>query len=516
MTFFSSLDDMRTIRMKVDQKAHDLFKEKPGQAPLTVTRILNPQETNATPFEKDIKVLNLSDIKRLRNESKDVSQIFTINQDRSWTTLNTSREVFESFMSTYEIMPPFWRCVFTFGRKSEENEFEFPRFGQRRSRNPKSNSVIQDQPEFSYVLRRVELKNREVAEGDSPWSIRQTGVYHRLEPKTNACETLQQEQNKTSLQTTSAGEALLSVWNTHRVLLADSLRGWMDYMSYLEQRLKHQATTVGVDKVNLSPLTDFKIDFEDRQELKIIEDYVLDLQVILPGILDSITGVRDQCRAHLLSSDHRDEERHEMGAILGELNEYIGEVTMHIERAKNLKDKAKATAQLARQQINVSIHGKHALRISFLNANITQERSTKDAAAVKILTVITLIYLPTTIVANFFSTQFVQTGSDGQMRVSNKVWLLAAISVPMTFFTILLWWGWVHFTKVEPTVDPDQPGIVTLQRAHSFRSIVSAKKKQKDLESGLSFPTQSSRTPTFRHAANVPTWSSDATTVKAE
>lgn len=117
------------------------------------------------------------------------------------------------------------------------------------------------------MLRRVELKNREVAEGDSPWSIRQTGVYHRLEPKTNACETLQQAQNKTSLvecrstfllispsenvdlqfaeclkQTISAGEALLSVWNTHRILLADSLRGWMDYMAYLEQRLKHQAS----------------------------------------------------------------------------------------------------------------------------------------------------------------------------------------------------------------------------------------------------------------------------------
>jgi hypothetical protein len=40
-----------------------------------------------------------------------------------------------------------------------------------------------------------------------------------------------------------------------------------------------------------------------------------------------------------------------MEAILGELNEYIGEVTMHIERAKNLKDKAKATAQLARRTL---------------------------------------------------------------------------------------------------------------------------------------------------------------------
>jgi hypothetical protein len=113
---------------------------------------------------------------------------------------------------------------------------------------------------------------------------------------------------------------------------------------------------------------------------------------------------------------------------------------------------------------------------------------------------------------NFFSTQFVQTTSDGQMRVSNKVWLLAAISVPLTFFTILLWWGWVHFTKLEPAVDPEQPGIVTLQRAHSFRSIVSTKKKQRDLESGLTSP----KAPTFRHATTAPTWASDATTIKAE
>ena len=37
-----------------------------------------------------------------------------------------------------------------------------------------------------------------------------------------------------------------------------------------------------------------------------------------------------------------------MEAILGELNEYAKEVTMLIERAKNLKDKAKSTAQLVR------------------------------------------------------------------------------------------------------------------------------------------------------------------------
>ncbi len=110
--------------------------------------------------------------------------------------------------------------------------------------------------------------------------------------------------------------------------------------------------TVGTDKVNFSPLTDFMIDFEDRQELKTIEDYVLDLEVILPGMLDSITGVRDQCVINLKSYDNEDDDRCEMEAIVEELNEYIGEVKIQIERATNLKDKANSIAQLVRQNLH--------------------------------------------------------------------------------------------------------------------------------------------------------------------
>lgn len=34
-------------------------------------------------------------------------------------------------MDAYHIMPHFWKCVLTFGTKSEENEFEFPSFRSR-------------------------------------------------------------------------------------------------------------------------------------------------------------------------------------------------------------------------------------------------------------------------------------------------------------------------------------------------------------------------------------------------
>ncbi len=38
--------------------------------------------------------------------------------------------------------------------------------------------------------------------------------------------------------------SLLSAWNVHRILIADSLQGWMDYMASLEKRLKEQVSNV--------------------------------------------------------------------------------------------------------------------------------------------------------------------------------------------------------------------------------------------------------------------------------
>ena len=110
------------------------------------------------------------------------------------------------------------------------------------------------------MLRRVELKNREVAEGDSIWSIRQTAVYQRrepcIQPQQNSIVRVESRstfllvspsknaelQFAEYLNETTGIAAPLSVWNTHRILIADSLRGWMEYMAYLEKRLKHQVS----------------------------------------------------------------------------------------------------------------------------------------------------------------------------------------------------------------------------------------------------------------------------------
>jgi hypothetical protein len=77
-----------------------------------------------------------------KQESCSSPQVFIIRQDRSWTTLNISRELFEDFLTIYNVFSQFWKFVFTFGRKWTENEFEFPGFRARRSPSDSKSSDI--------------------------------------------------------------------------------------------------------------------------------------------------------------------------------------------------------------------------------------------------------------------------------------------------------------------------------------------------------------------------------------
>lgn len=177
-------DDLRTLRTKIDAKSPDLFKAKDRQAPFEVTQVLDERVTNVchekeqnrTSIVRVKPVWMVSDMMLLRKvrklpciilkssipqkfalhllqisrkmladcetqDAKATTQIFTVTQDRSWTTLNVSREMMESFFDVYAVAPNLWKCLFAFGRKSRENEFEFPGFSRRRIKQPRSPKV---------------------------------------------------------------------------------------------------------------------------------------------------------------------------------------------------------------------------------------------------------------------------------------------------------------------------------------------------------------------------------------
>lgn len=80
------------------------------------------------------------------------------------------------------------------------------------------------------------------------------------------------------------------------------------------------------------------------------------------------------------------------------------------------------------------------------------EKNARDSSSMRVLTIITMVYLPCTIVSNFYSTQFVsQVESDNghtRLEYSQNAWLFFAISIPLTVFTISVWYLWINAAKM--------------------------------------------------------------------
>lgn len=101
---------------------------------------------------------------------------------------------------------------------------------------------------------------------------------------------------------------------------------------------------MGPEKGNLSPLTNFNINFADRQTLKILEDSVIDLQVILGTALSTIVRIREHCEKCYAKYANIEDNFFEQ--IMDEFDEYCRETEIHVGRAKLLGERATSTAQL--------------------------------------------------------------------------------------------------------------------------------------------------------------------------
>jgi hypothetical protein len=93
----------------------------------------------------------------------------------------------------------------------------------------------------------------------------------------------------------------------------------------------------------LSPLTDFAVNFIDRQRLKMIEDKVLDLVIIFESLYNTLSKLRRQCEVHCMGD-----------ACVGcacwstieELEEQMHEAQVNLKKADVLHKRAQGTAQL--------------------------------------------------------------------------------------------------------------------------------------------------------------------------
>lgn len=166
-------------------------------------------------------------------------------------------------------------------------------------------------------------------------------------------------------------------------------------------------------------------DFEERQMLKDSEDRLIDMLLIFDATCDTITSLLDKYQNFRVGCDSSWDGGNRMGSdlIVCALQERQEDVQSSRNKVKSLHKKVQGTTNLVSKCfLNIQVHCtlKNSSQLSSLldhgngsslkqlaeearKENITMrqltEKSTKDAAAVKVLTIITLVYLPATVVS---------------------------------------------------------------------------------------------------------------------
>jgi hypothetical protein len=113
---------------------------------------------------------------------------------------------------------------------------------------------LTDGIELAYVIRRVEPNNSTTDKGVCPWSIRQTGVYHKMVyPNRHSQNSIRSTSVFILIAPSHAAEKSIAHclpenvsqddtfgqdFLIHECIVKDSLKGWIDYQAWLEAESK--------------------------------------------------------------------------------------------------------------------------------------------------------------------------------------------------------------------------------------------------------------------------------------
>ncbi|KAF2848959.1 hypothetical protein T440DRAFT_519540 [Plenodomus tracheiphilus IPT5] len=416
-------------------------------------------------------------------------RVFYIRQAHSYRRLQVTKDVFNVLLHECQVFPQFRDFLPDFKFKTKEKEVAPPRIKFRPGNDP-IDRFIGRGFETAYILRFMELTNRTPSR---PWSLRQFAVYHKSTPnvsdycstwilvggskRTEGCVDKHAESLNESPQT--------SPFELHVMLLDIVIASWRPYLLHLLERVEISSTkavlaAVGGTKGTLRDV--YEINEKDFQKLKGIEDQTCDALLCLESTLDTVNVLADmynQCYrpSHKAGASRRSAAKGPCigDAIFFSLLEKEKDVAYARKKAETLLAKIRNTRSLISTLLECRNGYNLHQQISALqslqrqgqeeNAIMRQlaEKGSRDSASVRILTIITLIYLPCTVVSSFYSTQFVarkDLASGGtHMEYAQNSWLFFAVSIPLTFVTIAIWWGWANYA----------PWVTRLQRKEKIK-----------------------------------------------
>jgi Mg2+ and Co2+ transporter CorA len=452
----SSLEHLASQRTDSTATRSDTGERAQGPADVSAGRehdlaYERPPSTN--PELPIVELKKPEDVERF-GTAEDKLQTYFILQQHSRSRLSIAFNLFESLMSAKSVPAQFHDYILYMGEKTYEIEVLPPpmryRIASLHSTAP-SNSLHQGM----YSLRFVEQTGRgDPAQPTTDWSLRQTAVYCDFDTQFSKMSwvlvTPSQPARRRLTEYLLACESnsQTSPFDIHLLLLDTAISTWRAYVVDLGFETEgYAARLLGASPDGQGPVT--MGDYIERQSLMILDDKMLNAEKVIKSTEDTIQNLLEFYKRSTLSARKQPSAEEDMIHFI--FNEQLHELENALLRLAILRSRLQTITDLVSSFLDLS-SGFTLQNLAVEAGKETSElheltkKTAQDAVVVKVLTILTLIYLPMTVVSNFLSTAFVSkvTPANGSsyLSISGDWWIFVASSVPLTLITLYTWYVW--------------------------------------------------------------------------
>lgn len=403
----------------------------------------------------------------------------------SRSALKITRKMFLRILTYHQVMPSYLDFISVFGSQSEPRDLRFSGFREqivlnKGVRAPEIRSLGRSgrQYQLCYNLKGVYCKmsasRLSIKTVEREWSIRQAAFYHcfdveegtsiwitakgdlelkdRIEDMTGANGRPEEKDFETprrAFRSNLAVHLLQCHWSTEE---------WRYYIQGLEAEVEDE-THLAVHGPRGLREAQYNYSPRDLQSIQYVEDKTNEAIMVLEANSDVLTSIRKFYERLIENSEFELSTAcsEDVTAFAMQVDDMIYDSRMQIARAKVLARITDDRKTLVLQHLQSQATQK--MEVLTVSMHEIGAQSQREAIAMRIITVMTLIYLPATFVSTFFSTDIVKyQGGSSFSGIAMQRWL--EVTLPLTLMTLGIAWLFYRHEeksrkrKIETTVRP--------------------------------------------------------------
>ncbi|KAL0253079.1 hypothetical protein SLS55_010529 [Diplodia seriata] len=379
-----------------------------------------------------------------------------IHARNSRDRLLISRSMMSLLFTYNQVIPAFLDFVLTFGRREHAQELHYGGF-RSESRLLDSSMRIPEMGRsgrnfrLCYNLKSVERSPRQT---DWPWSVRQTAIHHTFDIVTGRAawivvkgDGLMENRVKEATDPSSRAAAsqfdtnsrsFASSLNTHLIYIDWAGENWQSYIDFLEDEAQVESPD-GNDELGFC--------FADLQRAQWLEEKT-NGAILVININLSVISEMKKFYQELLRADESSDEL-SMNCV-DDVERFLRRASSAENDLRLQKSRAESLVRVLADRKNLlfgalEYHNMEASRLSAQSMHAVAQQTQQETVSMRIITLVTLFFLPATFICTLMSTDIIRWGSeDGgppERTVSTgAIEFFFAITLPLSCCTFSAWW----------------------------------------------------------------------------